>query len=276
MFSEPVIKDGMDREQEKEIMKKLVNMGREVEKLQLAVPKGVFYEFRVSPRTQGKGYRAWINITVFDKAMDEWKKLMQKEGGVENYIVKIFDERRAKLIEKVKEFQRELDREAEIDVQVLGKSGMHRVYGKGKELECDCKLFGKLGECHHVALVKTKLKEGAKLEKDEIIEPPMLMFKRDVKEATYDKESDTLYIPLRDRDKTRTIRMLHSYGYGLGAMKEMHIVPRKFKLEHLVEVVHGRDFEEVMDRINEELKAKEQEQGKEQEEEQSEGMEMGA
>ena len=41
-------------------------------------------------------------------------------------------------------------------------------------------------------------------------------------------------------------------------------------------MVHGRDFEEVMDRINEELKAKEQEQGKEQEEEQSEGMEMGA
>ena len=276
MFSEPLIKKGMDREQENEIMKRLIKIGREVEKIQLELPKGATYEFRVAPRTNGKGYRAWIDITVFEKGMEEWKKFIQKEGGVERYIDNLFDERRAKLIERVKEFRKELERDAEIDVQVLGKSGMHRVYGKGKDLECDCKLFEKLGECHHVALVKTKLAEGKKLEKDDIIEPPMLVFKRDVKETTYDKDTDTLYLPLKDKNKTLTIRTLHNYGYGLGAMKEMHIVPRKFKIEHLVEVVHGREFEEVMDRINEELKAKEQEKGKEQEAEQSEGMEMGA
>lgn len=273
-LDEPLIKRDMSREEQKEIRDKIAAIKNEIESIPIEVPQGVRAEFKLIPVGMGKGFVGKMEVMVYEQGFKAWEEFIQKEGGAEKFMRRVMEDRRARTIERVKELRREIEKDAEIDVQVLGKSGMHRVYGRGEELSCDCKLFEKIGECHHVALVKTKLREGEKLEKDEIIEPPMLMFKNGIGEISYDKERNILNIPMKDRNKTLTIRMLHSYGFGLGAMKEMHIVPRKFKLEHLVEVVHGAQFEEVMDRINEELKAKEQERG--QEEEQSEGMEMGA
>ena len=272
-LDEPLIRKDMSKEQQRDIQKKIAEMKNEIESIEIEVPGGVRAEFKLIPVGNGKGFVGRMEVMVYEQGFKGWNEFIQKEGA-EKFMQRIIEDRRARTIERVKELRKEMEKDEEIDVQVLGKSGMHRVYGKGKSIECDCKLFGKLGECHHVALVKTKIRDGEKLEKNAVIEPPMLMFKKGLEEISYDKERNILNIPMRDKNKTLTIRTLHNYGYGLGAMKEMHIVPKKFKLEHLVEVVHGMDFEEEMNKINEELKAKEQ--GKEQEEEISEGMEMGA
>ena len=265
---EPLIKEDMDDKQKYEMKKKIQELKREIEHLPIEVPQGVRAEMKIIPNGDGEKFVGYMDIMVSEQGLKEWEKFIKERGGAEQFIRDVLDERRERLIEKIKEIK--MENTMKIDVRVLGKSGYHRVYSEGNELKCDCKLFERNGECHHVALVKTMLKEGKINENTKEVEPPMIVWSKDTNEIKYDKDGHMLVLPMEDKNPTLTIRMLHDYGYGLGAMREMHIVPRKFKLQQLTEVVHGATYEEAMDRLNE------QELVKGMSEEQSQEMEMGA
>ena len=266
--SEPLIKEDMEDKQKYEMKKKIQELKHEIEHLPIEVPQGVRAEMKIIPNGDGEKFVGYVDIMVNEKGLKEWGEFIKQRGGAEQFIKDLMDERRERLIEKIKEIK--MEETMKIDIRVLGKSGYHRVYSEGNELKCDCKLFERNGECHHVALVKTMLKEGKVNENTKEIEPPVILWRKGEGEIKYDKERNILSIPMEDKNPTLTVRMLHDYGYGLGAMREMHIVPRRFKLQQLMEVVHGATYEEVMDRLN----SQELEMGMS--EEQSQEMEMGA
>ncbi len=245
-----LIRDNMQEKEKWELKKKVLEMKKEIENIRLNLPEGVSAEFRLVPNGSAKEFVGSMELMVHEQGFEEWEKFVKKEGGAEQFIKKIMEERRDKLIEKIKEIKKEVERK--IDVRVLGRTGMHRVYSEGGKLKCDCKLFERIGECHHVELVKNLEREGVIKEGNQVVEPPVILWRRGEGETKYDKERYIISIPEEDRKPTLTVRMLHSYGYGLGAMREMGIVPKQFKLEQLEEVVHGASYEEVLERMNKE------------------------
>ena len=247
-LSAPLLRKDMSKEEKAEIQKKVSKIRSEIEKLPIGVPRGVQVEFKLVPVGELNGFVGSVEIQVVEQGFEEWAAFIHREGGAERFIQKIMSERRERTIEKVEELEKEIEKNEEIDVRVLGKSGTHRVYGKRENLKCDCKLFENTGECHHVALVKTLLREGLLDRKMKEVEPPIILWRRGKGETEYDRERNVLSIHMDDENKTRTIRLLHNYGYGLGAMKEMQVVPRRFKFQQLMEVLHGASYDEVMEK----------------------------
>ena len=247
----PLIRDDMDDKQKQELRKKITELRREIEDAPLNLPSGVRGEIKIIPNGNGKEFVGSMEVMVYEQGFKGWGEFIKEKGGAEQFIKDVLDERRARLIEKIKELK--MEETMKIDVRVLGKSGYHRVYGEGKDLKCDCKLFERNGECHHVELVKSMMREGKVKEGTKEIEPPMVVWNRGEGEIKYDKERHTLIIPTEDKNPTKTIRMLHDWGYGLGAMKEMHVIPRKFKLQQLENVLHGMSYEAAVEQQEQEM-----------------------
>ncbi|EDY36178.1 SWIM zinc finger domain protein [Aciduliprofundum boonei T469] len=258
----PLIPKKATDEEKYEIRQKIKAMKDRIEEQDLPVPQGVRMDFFIVPNGDGSHYSARLSINVPEEKLHEWRDFTHSyiaevrgrdypnipiSATTEDFIKSYMAGKRNQLIREIKDLRKEIENMQHIDVVVLGKSGEHRVSGKLNDLKCDCELFKRKGTCHHVALVKT-LKENGMLDKDtKYVEPPMVIFHAGKGEADIDKKNYILAIPRKDENKTRTIRMLYNYGYGLSAMKEAGVVPRNMKWEQLKEILDGREYEEVVE-----------------------------
>jgi len=261
--NKPLIPKEATDEEKYEIRNKISEMRRRVEKNDIEPPQGTRMEVSIVPNSDGSHYSARFEADVPEEKLPEWQNFIHSylsevrareypnipiSATTEEFIRAYMHEKRNQLAREVKDLRREIENSQKIDVVVLGKSGEHRVSGNLKNLKCDCELFQKKGTCHHVALVRT-LKENKMLDKDtKYVEPPMVIFTAGKGEAKVDREKYELKIPREDENKTKTIRLLYNYGYGLSAMKEAGVVPRKMKWEQLKEILDGKDYEEVMNK----------------------------
>ena len=163
--------------------------------------------------------------------------------GTEAFIRKFMDGQRERLKREIEKLRKEIENGRKIDVRVIGRSGIYRVYGKGDDLKCDCPQFRRSGECHHVELVRSLRRVGL-LEGKEMVKPPVVVWKDGIGEAEFDRDNYRIVVPRKDENPERTVKMLYEFGYGLSAMKEMGTVGRKMNMEELGGIIHGKSVNE--------------------------------
>ena len=258
----PLIPKDATKEETMEIRNMLLDMKREIENNRIIeMPEGSRLDFRLIPNSEGTHYSARLEIRVSGKRMQDFRELikdwMEKAGEstdypytprIENFIRSFMEVQRDRLKRELERLRMEINNNRMIDVKVLGGSGVHRVSGRGENLECECPQFKRTGECHHVELVKTLRREGLLKDRNGEVEPPVVVIRSGKGETEFDTNKYRITIYREDENKTKTIRTLYAFGYGLEAMKAMGIVPRKMRWEQLKEILDGKDYEEVMNR----------------------------
>ena len=259
----PLVPEKATDKEKYEIRQKIRKMKDRIEEQEdLPVPKGVRMDFSVVPNSDGSHYSARLSINVPEEKLHEWRDFTHSyiaevrgrdypnipiSATTEDFIKSYMEGKRNQLIREIKDLRKEIENMRHINVAVQGKSGIHFVKGTPENLQCDCEQFKRRGMCHHVALVKT-LKEMGKIKENTVaVKPPMVIFTAGKGEAEFDDKNYIIAIPRKDENKTKTIRLLYNFGYGLGAMKEAGVVPRSMKWEQLKEILDGKSYEEVME-----------------------------